>query len=878
MVSPPSFLAVRYRSILVLDIKYVLLRISLRVHLLSFPHLPARAAPSLLTSSTPHPFLHLIVLPHSPSLPVSVVCTYRRAVRQSIASARSVNAHLRVLRAHPPHLRPPRLEPLPTNTHALTRARHAFRVRGAQPECFLNCVAGAGLTTRAGCHRRLSLAGVGLTTHARGRRHVLRHLRRTCAPRAQSFATPAPRGTVHAMRARLLTTARCPRREFAPHSQTGAPPGPGTLCSERAHQRAPDLTRLFLSCGTASSQLRSTRTFLRPPTICNSLRLHLRIASISSHRHRPAALAPRPPTSATRVVTPCGCADVPRGARVFLCCMPVSRMRNVGITTGDSGVPSPCASFVPAGAARAPFFCCAGLPRLQAGGIRAFARAWADSGVGVRLGIRVVTRARSGCARIAGVGLQMRRTYRRAVAPLGEFPVLASPPGLLVLVGGQQRAGVAAGAYRVEGACARREREDLDPVRGVVSVPARGVGVGVLRACGGVTGFEPAGSVSCVRGFGGSAMGKGKQWTGGCARRVDVWGRLVDVEVGGACRGCGVGASLIRSDADATAGVWWGVVSAIRAGLLPARGAAPPPCVSWLASERARALSVDYRAETGRDDGDRSGLPGPVGGFDTVIEGVRLQRHPFIWVLLRKGGRSAVPSAWARGGEAQYVRPTNIPRSISCASPLPPGSPFHLVADVERANQHFPVCIPPRTSTISRFSCRIMGDFYMWHSRWGLIFASLSLPNLEELRVMSTEYHATVAEWPHAPFLELFGRSGFHRSLKVLRIAEVLITDGFLIATLSSLDSLEHLYRSQKNGKSIVLVVVTPNFLRAITFQTPDYRIPRPRHFVCTKQLQFAERAFVVFLSLRGSKGSHLSTLLPDLQVHRNSQFEHDII
>ncbi|KAJ7255971.1 hypothetical protein C8J57DRAFT_1517690 [Mycena rebaudengoi] len=171
-----------------------------------------------------------------------------------------------------------------------------------------------------------------------------------------------------------------------------------------------------------------------------------------------------------------------------------------------------------------------------------------------------------------------------------------------------------------------------------------------------------------------------------------------------------------------------------------------------------------------------------------------------------------------------------------------------------------------------------MGDFYMWHSRWGLIFASLSLPNLEELWVMSTEYHETVAEWPHAPFLELFGRSGFHRSLKVLRIAEVLITDGFLIATLSSLDSLEHLYRSQKNGKSIVLVVVTPNFLRAITFQTPDYlrRTCLCRVFVASR-LECAFR--VEIRSLDGhEEGSHLSTLLPDLQVHRNSQFEHDII
>ncbi|KAJ7218176.1 hypothetical protein C8J57DRAFT_1732266 [Mycena rebaudengoi] len=139
------------------------------------------------------------------------------------------------------------------------------------------------------------------------------------------------------------------------------------------------------------------------------------------------------------------------------------------------------------------------------------------------------------------------------------------------------------------------------------------------------------------------------------------------------------------------------------------------------------------------------------------------------------------------------VEPKDISRAISVASALPPGSHFHLLADVYGANRHFPVCIPPMTLAISRFSCRMMGDSLSQNSRRGLggIFASLSLPNLEELRLLSTRYPKDVAEWPHAQFLALSTRSGFHRCLKVLRIAEVLITDGDLIEVLSSLESLE---------------------------------------------------------------------------------------
>jgi hypothetical protein len=245
-----------------------------------------------------------------------------------------------------------------------------------------------------------------------------------------------------------------------------------------------------------------------------------------------------------------------------------------------------------------------------------------------------------------------------------------------------------------------------------------------------------------------------------------------------------------------------------------------------------------------------------------------------------------------------------ISRAISFASELSPGSHFHLLADVGEPDD--PVCIHPTTLAISRFSCRITSDFYarLCSRRLGGIFASLSLPNLEELRLISTEDPKIVYDWPHAQFLELSERSGFHRSLKVLRIPEVLITDGDLIAVLSSLESLEHLEVADKqrvDGEGVDLVVVTDIFLQAITFQAPDanrHLIPRLRRFTCATQLQFTDHVFVAFVASRlkvcssctfrvdirfldGLEGaSHrasLSTLLHDLRVHGGSRLEYDL-
>ncbi|KAJ6541902.1 hypothetical protein B0H19DRAFT_1077665 [Mycena capillaripes] len=118
----------------------------------------------------------------------------------------------------------------------------------------------------------------------------------------------------------------------------------------------------------------------------------------------------------------------------------------------------------------------------------------------------------------------------------------------------------------------------------------------------------------------------------------------------------------------------------------------------------------------------------------------------------------------------ERVGPVHIARAISAAAELSRGSHFHLSVNVVEADHGFPVCIPPRTSAFSRFSCRLTRIVSARHSCevLGSIFASLSLPNLEELWLTSAGHPITMSQWPHVQFCELSERSGFQRSLKVL--------------------------------------------------------------------------------------------------------------
>ncbi|KAJ7626315.1 hypothetical protein DFH06DRAFT_737850 [Mycena polygramma] len=265
--------------------------------------------------------------------------------------------------------------------------------------------------------------------------------------------------------------------------------------------------------------------------------------------------------------------------------------------------------------------------------------------------------------------------------------------------------------------------------------------------------------------------------------------------------------------------------------------------------------------------------------------------------LLQKMG--AIPSKQLGKLVCDRVECADIPRAISLASELRGGSHFHLTANVSGANRHFPAGIAPSVLPISRFSCTIMGDFYARHSARGLggILGGLTLPNLEDLSFRSDRYPKIISEWPHAQFLELSERSGFHRSLKVLCIAEVLITKEELIAVLSALDSLEYLEIADKqrvDGEGADLIALTDDFLRAMTFNDHRNLVPQLHHFTCATWLHFSDDAFVDFVTSRleasPSRAFHvgmqfldgvrqhasLSTLLQGVQSRSNPRFEYD--
>ncbi|KAF8139184.1 hypothetical protein K438DRAFT_1737998 [Mycena galopus ATCC 62051] len=208
----------------------------------------------------------------------------------------------------------------------------------------------------------------------------------------------------------------------------------------------------------------------------------------------------------------------------------------------------------------------------------------------------------------------------------------------------------------------------------------------------------------------------------------------------------------------------------------------------------------------------------------------------------------------------ERMTPMDVARVVSFASELPRGTHLHLSADTDciavDRNQRSAVGISPTIMAISRLSCRLTGYFRAGPSSQTLnrIFASLTLPNLGELWLTCAVYPDLVPEWPHTQFLELSERSEFHRCLKVLRIADLLISEGDLIAVLSSLQSLEHLEiaDNQRSSFNSTNFLPTDNFLRAITIQAPDrYLIPRLRNLVFATRLRFTNNVFAAFIASR---------------------------
>ncbi|KAJ7224541.1 hypothetical protein GGX14DRAFT_387217 [Mycena pura] len=203
----------------------------------------------------------------------------------------------------------------------------------------------------------------------------------------------------------------------------------------------------------------------------------------------------------------------------------------------------------------------------------------------------------------------------------------------------------------------------------------------------------------------------------------------------------------------------------------------------------------------------------------------------------------------------------HIARVVSVLSKLKTGaSHFNLSfhSDAEY-NQQIALGIAPTVSNIIHFFCKMTGTFHLHHSHQvlGDIFASLTLPKLQSLYLKASQFPWDVLGWPQALFLSLSERSGFHRSLKALKIPHVRITDDELICVLSSLAMLEHLEIADKArvyDEGVDLLLITDRLLRSLTRTRTTACIglvPRLRRLTCASRLKFTHSIFLDFVISR---------------------------
>jgi hypothetical protein len=154
-----------------------------------------------------------------------------------------------------------------------------------------------------------------------------------------------------------------------------------------------------------------------------------------------------------------------------------------------------------------------------------------------------------------------------------------------------------------------------------------------------------------------------------------------------------------------------------------------------------------------------------------------------------------------------------VARAVSL---MPLGSSFHLSFPI---SEETVLWMPFTTSTSSTLHCLLSGTFRPFRAfvALGKIFASLVLPNLEELVLTCYQFPEFPVEWPYWQFLGLCKHSEFNSHLRELLVAEVRITERDLIEVLSQLQSLEFLQiadHQNTNGDGVDLIV-TDSFLCA---------------------------------------------------------------
>ncbi|KAJ6513615.1 hypothetical protein C8R47DRAFT_1091422 [Mycena vitilis] len=176
--------------------------------------------------------------------------------------------------------------------------------------------------------------------------------------------------------------------------------------------------------------------------------------------------------------------------------------------------------------------------------------------------------------------------------------------------------------------------------------------------------------------------------------------------------------------------------------------------------------------------------------------------------------------------------------------------------------------LPAVTAPISSLLCAAINQFHPHHltSALSQIFASITLPNLQQMTLACGVYPQLVLEWPHTEFLALCARSNLGRSLKILQITEVRIAEWELRDILFMLPALEHLEvgdvpASAAAGNNSESAVITDSFLRAMTCAPgEDCLVPRLSYLACASRLVFTPSCLVDFVASRLSRHSEATS------------------
>ncbi|KAJ7496512.1 hypothetical protein FB451DRAFT_1207955 [Mycena latifolia] len=201
------------------------------------------------------------------------------------------------------------------------------------------------------------------------------------------------------------------------------------------------------------------------------------------------------------------------------------------------------------------------------------------------------------------------------------------------------------------------------------------------------------------------------------------------------------------------------------------------------------------------------------------------------------------------------------PMVMSVMTQLKRSAEFRLDLEIwhEDPSQVFDVNIPPLTSNISSITIEVLETFIPAQCRHtlGEIFANLTLPALEDLKLKSEQYPHLPLPWPHNDFLSLCARSSFHIHLRSLQLHHVIVTEGELLECLSNLPSLERLTISDHQAvgdKGADQLLITDTLLTALTpkLNKADL-VPLLRYLECSSLLQFDDQVFLKFLSSRSA-------------------------